>query len=428
MHILRLTPHFYWPQFEDVGWPVRFDTIGGMQTQLYRLSASLSSLAVDQTALTLKIPGAPSLWSATDRVTVRGVRVPLFPFRSRFRGMLDLNPSWALGCLKAVITKRVGDVDAVHVHASGVVAPLLTGYLVARLLRVPLVASVHCSILCTYVPMNWFDKLLRPVSLAVEKRVLRSAGRTIFLTPTTREKYLEAGWLTPEQTAIIPDAIDTQAFAALNVPDRRQGFLERFPELKNKKLVTYVGRIAHEKGWPRLLELLERLDDPNVHLLVCGDGNERESMQQLIERKGLSHRVTITGYLAQTEVPVAMAVSEVLVLVSHHEEFGGVMLEGMAVGTPSVAFAVGGIPAVQKAGETGLLAAPDDLDDLAAQVKRLLDDADLRQRLAAAGRAHVSEVFDIGYAAQRTRDIYEEVVEARCSTVKAESRSSRDRV
>ena len=67
-------------------------------------------------------------------------------------------------------------------------------------------------------------------------------------------------------------------------------------------------------------------------------------------RRRLKDRFTITGYLSLDDVPAAMAIADVLLLVSQHEEFGGVMIEGMAVGTPTVAFAVGGVPHVQRDG------------------------------------------------------------------------------
>src|SRR5437870_272255 len=97
MHILRLTPHFYWPQLSKLGWPVPFDAVGGMQAQTFRQTTKLAEFGIQQTVLTLKIPGTPAVWQLNDSVVVRGVRVPVLPLRSRIRGLMDLNISWALG-------------------------------------------------------------------------------------------------------------------------------------------------------------------------------------------------------------------------------------------------------------------------------------------------------------------------------------------
>lgn len=409
MHVLRLTPHFYWPQLAGSGWPVRFDTIGGMQTQIYRLCQALSGTGIEQTVLTLKLPSTAAQWRLDEATSVRGVRIPVMPFRSRFRGMVDLNLSWALGCIAHVLAGRVGKVDLVHAHASGVIEPLLLGRLVSRLLDAPLVISVHCSILSTYEPMHLGDRLMRPAALKIERSVLGHTDHTVFLTRKTLDKVVGAGWVEPERCSIIPDAVDVDAFAARNTEDGRKQVLARFPQLAGKHLITFVGRIAREKGWPRLIDLMKRLPDPDYHLLVCGDGNERAAMEQAIASEGLDSRVTITGYLSQDEVPAAIALSDVLVLVSNHEEFGGVMIEGMAVGTPSVAFSVGGIPSVQRDGVTGLLVQPYDMDAMAERVRALLVDAGLRQRLAAAGLQHVREHFDIKAAARRMVDMYHKV-------------------
>jgi len=410
MHVLRLTPHFYWPQLKDAGWPIRFDTIGGMQTQIYRMSEALGEQGVDQTILTLKVPGAEPNWSLADRVTVHGVRIPILPLRSRYRGMVDLNISWALGCLWHVAARRAKRVDVVHVHASGVIEPLLTGPVIARMLGAPLVVSMHCAMLSTYEPMHRLDRLIHPLALKLERGILGRADHVVFLTSKTRDDYLDAGWLAPSNSSIVPDSIDVQAFARNDTPTRRQAFIARFPQLAGKRVVAYVGRIAHEKGWPRLLELFERVDDPDVCLMICGDGNERVDLDRMILQKRLQGRVVVTGYLAQEEVAAAMGMAEVLLLVSNHEEFGGVMIEAMAVGTPSLAFSVGGIPAVQRDGETGLLVAPYDIDEMAAQLKRLLKQGELRARLSSAGRAYVAAQFDLADASRKIRDIYTALV------------------
>lgn len=411
MHVLRLTPHFYWPHLSGKGWPVRFDAIGGMQTQLYRLSQALSERQIDQTVLTLKLPDTDAEWRLSERVLVRGLRIPLLPMRSRIRGMVDLNASWALGCLAHVLRRQIGKVSVVHTHASGVIEPLLVGRIVSRLVDAPLVVSVHCSILSTYEPMHLGDRLMRPVALAVERSVLRSAAHTVFLTNKSRDKALSVGWIDSARCSIIPDSVDMEAFQERASERHRRQFLARFPHLQGKRLVTYVGRIAREKGWSRLIELLKRLPEPQIHLLVCGDGNERAEMERMIGRENLGDRVTITGYLSLDEVPAAMALSDVLVLVSNHEEFGGVMIEGMAVGSPSVAFSVGGVPAVQRDGVTGILVKPYDVDAMAERVRHVLADLNFRDRLSSAGRDHARQHFDVRSTAQRMVGVYEAAIQ-----------------
>src|SRR6266516_898647 len=173
--VLRLTPHFYWPQLAASSWPVKFDAIGGMQSQIYRLTRALDEAGLEQTVLTLRIPGAPTSWRMSGRTEVRGVRIPVLPLRSRIRGMVDLNFSWALGVLSYLLRCRRRP-DLLHVHCSGVAIPPLLGWLLSRVLRVPLVLTIHCSIIVTYHPMNALDRMLQPLARRIERMALGHAA------------------------------------------------------------------------------------------------------------------------------------------------------------------------------------------------------------------------------------------------------------
>lgn len=409
MHILRLTPHFYWPQLEGTGWPVSFDTIGGMQTQVFRQTVGLSEFKVRQTVLALKIPGAPERWEMNEHVTVRGVRVPILPLRSRIRGMVDLNPSWALGIVHEVLGRRP-QCDIVHVHCSGVIWPLLVGLAVAPLLRARLVLTVHCSILATYEAMSSIDHALQPLARRIERAALRRATHTIVLSPRVRKLFLEEVGVRPESLSIVPDSLDVRRFQDWATPERVAEFKRRFPLPDGRPVITYIGRIAREKGWRHLVELAERLRSRGAHFLICGDGNERDLLEEELRQRGLSESFTITGYLPQEMIPAALAHTSVVVLASLHEEFGGALIEAMAMKVPSVAFAVGGVPNTLNGGESGLLVKAGDVAGMADAVGRLLDAPALAAHIGQAGFDYVRHKFELDSACHDVYKIYREVM------------------
>jgi glycosyltransferase involved in cell wall biosynthesis len=96
------------------------------------------------------------------------------------------------------------------------------------------------------------------------------------------------------------------------------------------------------------------------------------------------------------------------VLPSHREAQGLVIIEAMAAGRPVVASAVGGIPEMIKDGVTGLLVPPGDPAALAAAVIRMLQDAELAQRVGHAGHALVRERFDVREMLDRLATLYED--------------------
>jgi 2-deoxystreptamine N-acetyl-D-glucosaminyltransferase/2-deoxystreptamine glucosyltransferase len=402
--VLRLTPHFYWPQLAETSWPVKFDAIGGMQSQIYRLTLALDAAGVEQTVLTLRIPGAPGSWQISDRSEIRGVRIPVLPLRSRIRGMVDLNLSWALGVLGYLVRHRRRP-DVLHVHCSGVTIPPLTGWLLCRVLRVPLVLTVHCSIIVTYHPMNVLDRALQPIARRIERMALRAATRTITLTARTIPTFAQVTGR-PEDCTVMPDVIDADGFAARATPEAVQQIRQRWLASAAPLVIGYVGRIAREKGWPIILDIAEELRDEPVSWLICGDGNERDLFEKDLARRGLADRVTVTGYVPNEDVAAVMGAMDLLLMAPLHEEFGSVMLEAMAVGLPIVAVGVGGVADVLDHGELGWLVPERTAPAFAAGIRAALDDPEARSVIAERAAKAVRQRYDVTAVAERVAELY----------------------
>jgi len=117
------------------------------------------------------------------------------------------------------------------------------------------------------------------------------------------------------------------------------------------------------------------------------------------------------GFLATAEAQrVAYSAADIFALPSHAETISQTAVEALACGTPVVAFAVGGVPEIVRHGETGLLARPRDVEDLAAQMLVLAEDVTYRRRLAAAGGRLVHEEFTVAVQVRRYRELYERVL------------------
>lgn len=411
LHVLRLTPHLYWPQLKDSSWPVKFDAIGGMQSQIYRLTFALDRIGVRQTVLTLRIPGAPQSWRISEYGEVRGVRVPILPLRSRVRGMIDLNPSWALGVL-ARLARAYPSPDVIHVHCSGVLTPPLLGLVLARSLGVPLVLTLHCSINSTYHPMHSVDALVQPLARWIERSAIRSAARTVVLTPRSIALLSSATGVSPGEFEVLPDTIDAEAFVARATPEGTEAVRKRWKLPRGRKIVGYVGRIAHEKGWPIILEIAERLRDDDVHWLICGDGNERDAFEREVETRGLGEFITVTGYVANEDIPNVMRAMDLLVMTSLHEEFGSVMLEAMAVELPIVAASVGGVANVLEDGRLGWLVSERSAPAFADGIRTMFASPQLRKNIAAQAREAVKDRYDLDEVAANTVRMYERALEA----------------
>jgi holo-[acyl-carrier protein] synthase len=192
--------------------------------------------------------------------------------------------------------------------------------------------------------------------------------------------------------------------------------------LAGKRVLLFIGRVAGNKRIDAAVAALARLsaDDSALHLLVVGSKTdnpaERELAVRLADqaaRLGVADRVTLTGRVDAVEPYLHLA--DVVVLPSQHEGFGVPLVEAMAAGTPVVAGATGAMPWVLDAeqGEehaAGLLCTPGDADDLARQVQRLLNDADLRATLVARGRVR-AQFFSSANFAHKLRALLAEAAE-----------------
>lgn len=175
-------------------------------------------------------------------------------------------------------------------------------------------------------------------------------------------------------------------------------------------VVGYVGRLLACKGLATLVEALSQMDNAS-HLLVVGDGPYREELLRSVHNTDLGKRFTCTGMLPPEEIPLVMKACDVIVLPSrttHHwkEQFGRVLVEGMASGIPVVGSDSGAIPWVIS--DAGLIFKEGDARDLATKLSLLRDDVMLRQQLAARGRQRAREEFSWE---QFARKVYETCIE-----------------
>ena len=175
-------------------------------------------------------------------------------------------------------------------------------------------------------------------------------------------------------------------------------------------VIGYVGRLAHEKQVRRLVEVAAV---PGTHLVVVGDGPERDWLA-----RHLPH-ATFTGMLSGPELARAFASLDVFVHTGESETFCQTVQEAQASGVAVVAPAAGGPLDLVEHRRTGLLYPAGDTTRLAADVSELVDDPALRGRLAAQGREAVSTRTWSSVVDQLIDVHYRAVVAADSTTVAA---------
>jgi glycosyltransferase involved in cell wall biosynthesis len=172
--------------------------------------------------------------------------------------------------------------------------------------------------------------------------------------------------------------------------------------------LLHVGTLEPRKNIPFLVDVFERLERFDGDLVIAGQHGWKDGpILRRIVGSRRAHRIRHLDFVGEEDLPSLYAGAETFVFPTLYEGFGLPALEAMACGTPVVAAGVASLPEV--VGDAGILVDGYDADEWAARVARVLDDAELCDRLRRAGPARAAELT-WGKAAQRTLDVYRKVV------------------
>jgi len=174
--------------------------------------------------------------------------------------------------------------------------------------------------------------------------------------------------------------------------------------------VGYVGRLVPEKGVDLLIEAVAQLKQPATLVLIGAGPEEATLAHQALKRQV---KTVMVGQVPHHDMPLYLSALDVLVLPSRtgqrwKEQFGRVLVEAMACGTPVIGSDSGEIPNV--IGDAGLIFHENDVAALKDHLETLLSDPEKRKDLAQRGLERAQTEFTWGSIAQRMRAIYREVL------------------
>lgn len=192
------------------------------------------------------------------------------------------------------------------------------------------------------------------------------------------------------KTRIIPCGIDLDAYPR----DKKVSVINDKYQIKDKKVVIFVGRLTWEKGVEYLLKAAKQIKG---EIFIIGGGVEKEKLQKL-SKKLKNNNVRFLGYFGKEyieELREFYKRADCVVLPSVCDEgLGIVILEAMASETPVVATNKGGIPLAVKDGKTGFLVRAKSSSLIAQAVNKILNDEKLRHEMGINARKMVEEKFD----------------------------------
>lgn len=210
-------------------------------------------------------------------------------------------------------------------------------------------------------------------------RALRSAHNV--LCPSAYLRDVSRGWgLDRERLSVLPNP----APAVPELPTRAE--LRGELELDGPTL-AFAGRLGPQKSLDVALQAVAEL--PDVSLVVAGDGPDRDALERRARELGVDGRARFLGSVPRDAVLRLFRAADASLLSSSWENLPHTVLEALAVGSPVIATAVGGVPEVVRDGENGLLVPARDPRALAGAIRRFFSDDELRARLTSAAAGSV---------------------------------------
>jgi glycosyltransferase involved in cell wall biosynthesis len=296
------------------------------------------------------------------------------------------------------LASRLGDFDVIHDNQS-------LGYGLLGLARpgVPVVATVHHPITVDRRLELAAAPLRKQVTLRrwygftrMQGRVLRRLPSIATVSQSSYDDIVREFRVDPDRLRIIPVGVDADVFTPSESP-REPG-----------RIVAVASPDVPLKGVVHLLEALAKVrTERAADLVLVGDRKPGSLAERTLDRLGLHDAVQWRSQLSDVELAALLRSAEIAVVPSLNEGFSLPAIEAMACATPLVTTTGGALPeVVGPDGLASLHVPPGDSDALAHAMARLFDDAALRARLGADGRARVLERYTWASTAAATADWY----------------------
>jgi glycosyltransferase involved in cell wall biosynthesis len=305
---------------------------------------------------------------------------------------------------------------------------LRNAFRLAREFRRRSVNLVHCQeVLAAYhaavagrlagVPVVCHVRSQRPDISRRDASFLLAVNRFVFVSRNARECF--GARVGAAHGEVIHDGFDV---VEVDAAEARRDVRREFGFSADAKIVGMVARIARQKDYETLVRAAARVVavEPRARFLVVGDylgqsdyRDHYREVQAMVAEAGLTAHFVFTGH--REDVVRLLAAMDVSVLCTHTEGLALAVLEAMAQGVPVVATAVGGVPELIVEGETGLLHAHLDDEELAGKIMAIFNDSALAARLSAAGRRQCATTFNRRRTLTATADLYHEMITGRSS-------------
>lgn len=317
-----------------------------------------------------------------DELREKGVEVRILGIRSYHNPLNIIR-------LSSLLKKEKPDI----VHTHGYFASVI-GRLAAKKAAIPFII--------THVHSTYREYKKRHI--LIERYLSRCTRKIICCSEAVKNFVTGHEKIKEDKTVVIYNGVDEERFAPVQDPLPARA---RFGIDRESPVVGTVSSLTPHKGQRFLIQAAAKIRDtyPATSFLIVGDGPLRRSLEEQALRLNLQTSLIFTG--ARRDIPDLLSLMDIFVLPSSSREGLGIaIIEAMAMGKPTVATDIGGIPEVIQDGETGLLVRPGDSAALAKAIVELIDNPDRAKAMGKKGRRRFEQKFTRKTMLSKIEDLY----------------------
>ncbi len=358
--------------------------IGGPALHVAYLTAGLADRGYDTTLVAGTIArGEESMAAVAEG---RGVRIESLEDLSR--EISPLRDARAILRLARLIRRERPTILHTHTAKAGAVGRIAA--LLAGDARPPIVVHTFHG----HVLRGYFNPLTTLGFRTLERWLARVTTALVAVSPEVRDDLVKLGVAPASKFTVVRLGIELDERTGGDEAARRE--TRRLVGLAPDAFVVgWVGRMTAVKRTDDVIRTLQKLVERGVdaHLLLVGDGPDREHLERYAHELGVVRRCLFLGY--QDDVARYYNAIDALLLPSVNEGTPVSVIESLAAERPAVATRVGGVPDVIRDGVDGFLVDVGDADALAERLAELAADPDRRERMGAAGRERVLQRYAV---------------------------------
>jgi len=313
--------------------------------------------------------------------------------------LFDFPPYETALASKLVDVVRFEGLDLLHVHYA--IPHASVAYLAKQILaksygiNIPVVTTLHG----TDITLVGKDKSFSPV---VTFSINQSDGVTT-VSESLKEQTLSYFDIT-NTIKVIPNFIDLNRFSNKNHEHFKKAIAPN-----NERILVHTSNFRRVKRVEDVVKIFDKVSQQiPCKLLMVGDGPERSNAEELARDLGISENIRFLG--KQDAIEEILSISDLFIMPSGSESFGLAALEAMACKVPVISTTTGGLPELNKQGYSGFLSEVGDIDDMASNAIRILENDEVLQKFKENALNRAKE-FELSKIVPIYEDFYSQVIE-----------------